>query len=57
MGLPELIRTVAELLLSGEGMLFLGMAAVSLIAAPVVQRQVASATPAATSSCVTSANR
>jgi len=40
-GIPELVRTIAELLLSGEGTLFLGMAAVSLIAAPVVQRYVA----------------
>ncbi|MFI7679681.1 PstS family phosphate ABC transporter substrate-binding protein [Actinophytocola sp. NPDC049390] len=38
MGIAELIRTVAELLLSGEGTWFLALAAVSLIAAPVVQR-------------------
>ncbi len=41
MGIAELIRTVAELLLSGEGTWVLGLAAVSLIAAPAVQRWVA----------------
>lgn len=38
MGIAELIRAGAELLLSGEGTWFLGLAAVSLIAAPVIQR-------------------
>lgn len=38
MGIAELIRTIAELLLSGEGTWFLALAAVSLIAAPLVQR-------------------
>lgn len=38
MGIAELIRAIAELLLSGEGTWVLGVAAVSLIAAPLVQR-------------------
>lgn len=41
MGIAELIRTAAELLLSGEGTWFLALAAVSLIAAPLVQRWIA----------------
>lgn len=40
-GIAELVRAVAELLLSGEGTLFLGAAALSLVAAPLVQRYVA----------------
>jgi hypothetical protein len=40
-GIAEVIRGIAELLLSGEGTWFLGLAAVSLIAAPVVQRWIA----------------
>ncbi|MDQ3789548.1 MAG: substrate-binding domain-containing protein, partial [Actinomycetota bacterium] len=38
MGIVELVRTIAELLLSGEGTWFLALAAVSLIAAPLAQR-------------------
>lgn len=41
MGIAELIRTVAELLASGDGTWFLALAAVSLIAAPLVQRWIA----------------
>jgi len=40
-GIAEVIRGIAELLLSGEGTWFLGLAAVSLIAAPVAQRWIA----------------
>jgi ABC-type phosphate transport system substrate-binding protein len=40
-GIAEIIRTVAELLLSGEGTWLLGLAATSLIAAPLVQRWLA----------------
>jgi phosphate transport system substrate-binding protein len=40
-GIAELIRAVAELLLSGEGTWFLALAAMSLIAAPLVQRWIA----------------
>ena len=41
MGIAELIRAGAELLLSGEGTWFLALAALSLIAAPLVQRWIA----------------
>jgi phosphate transport system substrate-binding protein len=40
-GIAELIRAIAEALLSGEGTWFLGTAAASLIAASLVQRWVA----------------